>query len=249
MILITGASSGIGQACARLYAEKGNDVFLVARRKDRLEKLGTQLGKKYGVKALTQDLDVMDRSALVAFSKKHSKNLSKVKVFINNAGLALGIEPIQGLSFDSIEKMISTNLTGFLGITQVVLPHFLKSKSGHLVHMGSVAGNWAYPHGNVYCATKSAVSMLTECFRLDLQGSGIRVSEICPGMVESEFSNVRLGDDQKAKAVYQGFKPLTPKDIAEIVFFTTQAPAHVNIQQIVVYPTAQAAPGFVARSL
>jgi 3-hydroxy acid dehydrogenase/malonic semialdehyde reductase len=249
MILITGASSGIGEACAHLFAEKGFDVFLVARRKERLKKLSALLRSKFDIDAPYFALDVCDRKAIKAFAKSQRARLSQVDVLINNAGLALGVEPIQALKFDSIQKMIDTNLTGFLSITQAILPHFLKAKSGHLVHLGSVAGTWAYPNGNVYCATKSALSMLTECFRLDLMGAGVRVSEICPGMVETEFSKVRLGDSKKAKALYQGFKPLSPKDIAEIIFYTTQVPAHVNIQQVVVYPTAQAAPGFISKLL
>lgn len=247
MILITGASSGIGEACARAYAERGKELVLAARRVDRLERLAEELRAKHAVPIHLQALDVRDRAAVEEWIARDSALLSRVEVLVNNAGLAKGLDPLQGGSIEDWEQMIDTNLKGLLYVTRGILPLMLQAGRGHIVNMGSVAGRWNYPKGNVYSATKAAVRALNESLRLDLSGTGIRVTEIAPGMVETEFSEVRLSDVDKAKAVYQGMKPLSAHDIAEAIVWCTERPAHVNVQEIVLYPVAQASPTVVSR--
>jgi NADP-dependent 3-hydroxy acid dehydrogenase YdfG len=245
MILITGASSGIGEACARELAPTGEGLLLLARRKDKLEALAKELGK-YGPVEVAS-VDVSKRSSVEKFASDQSALLSKVRVLINNAGLARGIDPIQDGSLDAWDEVIDTNLKGFLYITHALLPHLRKQPHAHVVNLGSVAADHTYPKGNVYCASKAAVKALSQSLRVDLLGSGIRVSEIRPGMVETEFSVVRLGDTEKARAVYAGMTPLTGKDIAETVAWCLNRPRHVNIQEVVIYPTDQASPTQVHR--
>lgn len=245
-ILITGASSGIGAACGQLLAAQGHEVWMVARREDRLNAL-TQSLKKQGFKAEHSVLDLTDDQATARFAEEHQTRLETVDVLLNNAGLARGAEPLQHGQWENWRAMFETNVMAVLRFTQLVLPHMVRKRRGHIVNLGSVAGRWGYPGGNVYCASKSAVHMLSECLRLDLSGLGIRVTEILPGMVETEFSQVRFQDSTKAKAVYAGMTPLTSEDIAETVAWCLSRPAHVNIQEVVVYPTDQAAPSVVAR--
>jgi len=244
--LITGASSGIGKGCAELLARQGHPVWLVARRKDRLDALVNAL-KAEGCQAQATPLDLSKPEQIAEFSKQHQSQLKDVDVLINNAGLARGTASLQDGQLEHWEEMIRVNLTGLLQFTRAVLPHMVKKNHGHIVNLGSVAGRWAYPGGNVYCATKSAVRMLNECLRIDLNGKNIRITEIAPGMVETEFSLVRFQDSEKAKAAYSGMTPLTAKDIAETVAWCIDRPAHVNIQEVVIYPTSQASPNFVHR--
>ncbi len=247
MIFITGASSGIGRATATAFAKMGRPLLLVARRKDRLEALAKELADVFKVAVVPYVLDVRKPRDIEAFSVSHADYLERVEVLVNNAGLAKGFDPFQTSNPEDWEAMWDTNVKGLLYVTRVCLPHFLKAKRGHIINLGSVAGRWVYPRGHVYSATKRAVSALTEGLRLDLHGSGIRVTEIAPGMVETEFSEVRFEDKAKAKTVYQGLTPLSAADIAETIVWCANRPSHVNIQELVIYPTDQASPTTVNR--
>lgn len=247
MILITGASSGIGKSCAEIFGHAKQSLILIARRKERLHELKLKLEAEHGIDVHCFELDISQPLEVEKFAEQNKTLLTKVTVLINNAGLAKGLSPLQEGNWKEWDQMIDTNLKGLLYITHCILPHFTEKKRGHIINIGSVAGRWTYPKGNIYCATKSAVKSLTEALRMDLSGMGIRVTEIAPGMVETEFSLVRLGDPEKAKAVYSGIQPLTPEDIAKIVNWCVQQPPHVNIQEVVVYPTDQASPTVVNR--
>lgn len=247
MILITGASSGIGEACARVFAKEGRSLLLVARRIERLERLAERLRKSEGADVRCFRLDVSNRKVVEAFTKKHSKLLTRVEVLINNAGLARGMEPIQEGRLEDWDAMIDTNLKGLLYLTRSLIPGMVARKRGHVVNLGSVAAQWIYPKGNVYCATKAAVRALTQAMRLDLNGSGVRVSEISPGMVQTEFSEVRLRSKGRAQAVYAGMTPLSAADVAEAVAWCVNRPAHVNVQELILYPVDQASTTVVSR--
>jgi len=247
MILITGASSGIGEACARVFAARGQKLILVARRKEKLQQLSESIQQEYSIKPEIFQLDIQNSKAVEELIQKHQDLFSQVDVLINNAGMAKGMSPIQEGKIEDWETMINTNVKGLLYVTRALLPFMIKKSSGHIVNMGSVAGYWTYPNGNIYSATKFAVRGLTESMRLDLLGTGIRVTEIAPGMVKTEFSEVRFQDKDRAEAVYAGMKPLTAQDIAEAVEWCVSRPQHVNIQEIVIYPTAQASPTSVSR--
>lgn len=243
-VFISGASSGIGEACARIFAAHRYDLVLVARREDRLKRLAEELKSKHDIQIHCFELDVRNRekvqTLLHAPSPEIASILEGVEIVINNAGLASGLDPIQEGQLDDWDTMIDTNLKGLLYVTRAFLPQMIRQKRGHIVNLGSVAGQWVYPKGNVYCATKFAVRALTEGLRMDLAGTGIRVTEIAPGKVETEFSQVRFhGDLEKAKAVYAGSHPLSPTDIAEAILWCVQRPAHVNIQQLTLFPTDQ----------
>jgi len=244
--LITGASAGIGAATAKALADAGYNLILLARRKDRLEKLQKDLGKKVSVEIF--QLDITNKSAIEKFASSNAKILSSVDVLVNNAGLAKGLDPIHKGSFDDWDAMIDTNIKGLLYLTRFILPSMVEKKSGHIVNLGSVAGRWNYPNGNVYAATKFFVRAISESIRMDTIGSGVRVTNIEPGMVETEFSEVRLQDSVKAKKVYEGLKPLSAEDIAESIVWSLQRPAHVNIQEMVIFPTAQASVTHVHRT-
>lgn len=247
MILITGASSGIGESCARAFAAQKRPLFLVARRLDRLKRLAAEFKRKYKVKVEIAQLDVSSSKAVSAFSKKYAKLLKQVDVLINSAGLAKGFETIQEGKTKDWDQVIDTNLKGLLYVTHAVLPAMIAAGRGHIINLGSVAGFYTYPKGAIYCASKYAVRSLSEALRADLLGKGIRVTEISPGMVETEFSEVRLGNKDRAKSVYAGMKPLTPADIADIAVWSVSRPAHVNIAEVIVYPTDQASPTLVSR--
>lgn len=254
LAIITGASSGIGKAAANELFSNGYDLLLTGRRKDRLAEIKnhllTQTTDKAADKAAvveTAVFDIQSKSACEAFAKDKASLLERADVLINNAGLALGTEKMQAGKFSDWETMIDTNVKGLLQMTHLVLPHLLKRPSAHIVNLGSVAGRWLYPGGAVYCATKFAVRALTEGLRMDLLGSNVRVSNIEPGMVETEFSLVRMGSKEKADQVYVGMKPLTAVDIAETISWILNRPKHVNIQELVIYPTDQAHVGMVHR--
>ncbi len=236
-ILITGASSGIGWATAAKLAEQKKNLILIARRGGRLEKLAKQL-KKHGVEILVKTLDVTDAKAL----KKVFKECEKVSLdaVINNAGLALGRDPLGAADPHDLQTMIDVNISAFLHVARLSLPHLKKAK-GHLINLGSIAGLEVYEGGSTYCASKHFVHALSKGIRQDTLGTGMRVTEIAPGAVETEFSQVRFkGDTQKAKKVYQGYQPLKPEDIADAIWYALSRPAHVNIQHMLVMPTAQA---------
>jgi 3-hydroxy acid dehydrogenase / malonic semialdehyde reductase len=247
MVIITGASAGIGESVAKAFAREGRELLLLARRKDRLEALAKKLHSEFKAKVHTFRLDVTDRKAVEDWASEQAALIAQADVLVNNAGLAKGLGTIQDGNPDDWDVMIDTNIKGFLYVTRAVVPFFVHNKVGHVVNIGSVAGRWAYPKGNVYAATKSAVRMLNETMRLDLNGTGIRVTEIAPGMAKTEFSLVRLGDFEKADAVYSGLTPLTGDDIAETVVWAVSRPSHVNIQEIVIYPTDQASTTLINR--
>jgi 3-hydroxy acid dehydrogenase/malonic semialdehyde reductase len=243
-ILITGATSGIGEATARRLHGEGHQVWLTGRRQERLEQLKAQLG---GERVATSCFDLRDLRQLQDFTDKNQGELGAVDVLINNAGLAKGTEKIQDGKLEDWQEMFQTNVIGLLALSRAVIPHMVSRKSGHVVNLGSVAGRWVYPGGAVYCASKFAVRALSEGMRMDLAGTNIRVSNIEPGMVNTEFSLVRLGDQAQADRVYQGMQPLTGEDIAETISWVIDRPAHINIQELVIYPTAQAHVGQVHR--
>jgi NADP-dependent 3-hydroxy acid dehydrogenase YdfG len=239
-VLITGASSGIGEACAHAFAGARSNLILVSRRLDRLKTLASELSHKHGVRVDTFQLDVRNRKAIERLLESQSQLIKSVDVLVNNAGLAKGLVPIQAGDPDDWDVMIDTNIKGLLYMTRALLPQMIAEKKGHIINLGSVAGHWSYEKGNVYSATKFAVRALTESLRLDLRGTGVRVTEISPGMVETEFSEVRLNSKELGNAVYAGKTPLQARDIAETVLWCAQRPAHVNIQELVIFPTEQA---------
>lgn len=234
--LVTGASAGIGAATARILAKEKVNLILVARREERLKVLADSLSEEFRVKVQYIAMDMRDKEAV-----KTIPGLSDVDVLINNAGLAKGADKFQDANIEDLEEMMATNVNALMRITREVLPHMLKNARGHIVNVGSVAGRWVYPGGAGYCASKFAVRAISEGLRMDLLGTPIRVTNIEPGMVETEFSEVRFNNKDKAKAVYKGMTPLTPKDIAETILWSIARPAHVNIQELVIFPTDQGA--------
>ncbi|AFY00992.1 SDR family NAD(P)-dependent oxidoreductase [Bdellovibrio bacteriovorus] len=246
--LITGASSGIGWATAEALAAQGFDIFVTGRRYEKLQELEKSIKARHpGIQVKLACFDVSDRFEVSEFVKAHKTEISEVEILVNNAGLARGVEKMQDASLDDWEVMIDTNIKGLLFMTRAVVEHMVKKNSGHIINLGSVAGRWTYPGGGVYCATKFAVRALSEGLRMDLLGTRVRVTNIEPGMVNTEFSVVRLGDQAKADKVYEGMTPLSAQDIADTVAWCAARPAHVNIQELVIYPTDQAHVGQVAR--
>lgn len=238
-VFITGATSGIGAQCAHVFAQNGHDLVITGRRADKLESV-KETCLKYGVKVTPLCFDISNRQDTLEILDKNRLILKNCNILINNAGGALGIEPIDQGDLDKWEQMIDTNIKGLLYVSRFFLPLFKDQNEGHIINLGSVAGRWVYPNGNVYCATKHAVRALSEGMRMDLCGTNIRVSNIEPGMVETEFSLVRLGDENAAKNVYQGMTPLEAADIAESIYWVSSRPKHVNIHEMVIYPTDQA---------
>lgn len=244
-VLITGASSGIGQACAQSFAAEGCILILAARRLDRLEKLKSELNDKYSVKIDVIELDVRDRAQV----KSKLAAFDDIDILINNAGLALGLEKAYETSTLFIDDMMDTNFKGLLNVTQAIVPGMLKKGSGDIINIGSIAGHEVYPGGAVYCASKHAVDALTKGLRMDLMDSPLRVSSIDPGAVNTEFSTVRFsGDKEKADKVYDGFQPLLGEDIAEVALFIASRPAHVQVANAIVMATAQGGARFTHRS-
>lgn len=239
--LITGATAGIGEACAHVFARERYDLILTGRRTDRLEKLAEQLKKEYNVDVVTLTFDVRDREDVITKLEALPDEWKKVNVLVNNAGLSQGLDPIQSGSYQDWETMIDTNVKGLLYVTKVVSNWMIANGYGHIVNLGSIAGKEVYPNGNVYCASKFAVDALNKSMRIDLLPYGIKVTAVHPGAVETEFSEVRFkGDKVRAKKVYDGFEPLVANDIAETIWFAVSRPAHVNINELTVMPTAQA---------
>jgi 3-hydroxy acid dehydrogenase/malonic semialdehyde reductase len=239
-VLVTGASAGIGQATARAFASYGSNLILLARRKERLSDLKTELEGEFGIQVSTHELDVRDQESVEAFAGTLQRDGTIPDVLVNNAGKALGLHLLHEGLLDDWEEMIDTNVKGLLYMTRAVLPLMVERNQGHVVNIGSIAGHQVYPKGAVYCASKFAVKALNEGMSLDLIGTKIRVSSIDPGMVETEFAQVRFhGDTEKAEGVYQGFMPLQAEDIADLVTFVASRPEHVNILDMVVMPTVQ----------
>ena len=246
--LITGATSGIGAACAHLFAQQGYQLILVARRENKLEEVAKHLADKYAIEVKTLVADVRDKAILTEVLEGLPENWKQVDVLINNAGLSQGLEPIDQGNTDDWDNMVDTNVKGLLYVTRIVSAWMVNNKKGHIINIGSIAGKEVYPNGNVYCATKHAVDALNKGMRIDLLPHGIKVTAINPGMVETEFSVVRFkGDEQKAKKVYEGIEPLHAQDIAEAIWFAVSRPAHVNINDMLIMPTAQATGTLVNR--
>ncbi|HVK62719.1 MAG TPA: SDR family NAD(P)-dependent oxidoreductase [Bdellovibrionales bacterium] len=241
-VLITGATAGIGEACAIQFARQGCNLVITGRRTERLKELSKKLSSEFGVRVDTLAFDVSNRAETE--KALSSIDLSDIAVLVNNAGLARGTESMQKANIDDWEVMVDTNIKGLLYVTRTLIPKMLQKNEGHIVNIGSVAGRWVYPGGGVYCATKFAVRALSEGLRFDLLGTPIRITNIEPGMVETDFSKTRFdGDTEKAAAVYKGMNPLKANDIAETALWCVMRPAHVNIQELVIFPTDQAAVG------
>lgn len=239
--LITGASSGIGEACAHLFAQQGYHLILLGRRENLLEKIAHHLADKYAIEVKKIQADVRDKENINYVLETLPANWKNVDVLINNAGLSQGLDPIDKGDTDDWDNMIDTNIKGLLYVSKVVSNWMVAQKKGHIINIGSIAGKEVYPNGNVYCATKHAVDALNKAMRIDLLPHGIRVTAIHPGAVETEFSLVRFkGDEGRAKKVYDGFEPLVAQDIAEAIWFAVSRPAHVNINDMLIMPTAQA---------
>jgi len=248
IVLITGASSGIGAACARAFAASGAKLILGARRLDRLTQIAEQLKQNFDVPVHVMQLDVCDRPQIDSCLTSLPPGWESIDILINNAGLSRGLDKLQEGSIQDWEEMIDTNLKGLLYMTRAILPGMVSREHGHIINIGSVAGHQTYPNGNVYCATKAAVRALSEGLRMDLLGTSVRVSSVDPGMVETEFSEIRFrGNSERAQKVYQGAVPLTAEDIADVVLFCATRPPHVNISEVLVMPTDQASPTMLHR--
>ena len=248
IVLITGASSGIGEACARVFAQAGAKLILAARRQERLEQLADQLSKTYACELYLLPLDVSDRTQVQATLESLPLPWTEVDILINNAGLSRGLDKVHEASIQDWEEMIDTNIKGLLYMTRSLVPGMVSRGRGHIINIGSIAGHQTYPGGSVYCATKAAVKSISEGLKQDLLGTPVRVSSVDPGMVETDFSNVRFrGDAERAKKVYQGVTPLTPDDVADVIFFCATRSPHVNINEVILMPTAQASVTLVSR--
>ncbi len=246
--LITGATSGIGKATAQILAKNNYKIILCGRREDRLNDLEKELSEFTEVHTLC--FDVRDKKAVFESINSIPEAFSTIDVLINNAGNAHGLDPIQNGDLDDWDAMIDINVKGLLYVSKAVIPQMIEQKSGHIINIGSIAGKEVYPNGNVYCASKHAVDALNQAMRMDLNPYGIRVGAIHPGAVETEFSEVRFkGDADRAANVYKGFEPLHPEDIADIIHFVVSRPYHVNIADLMVLPTAQAAATILKRDI
>lgn len=246
--LVTGATSGIGEACARKLAENGNNMIITGRKANRLESIATEL-RALGVEVMTLAFDVRDREAARSAIESLPAEWQEIDVLVNNAGGALGLEPEYAGSYDDWDTMIDTNIKGLLTMTRLIVPGMVERNRGHVVNIGSVAGDAAYGGGNVYCATKSAVKALSDGLRIDVAHTKVRVTNIKPGLVETNFSVIRFhGNKERADNVYKGIKPLTGKDIAESVYYAISAPEHVQVAEILILATHQASGSVIHRS-
>ena len=247
IVMVTGATSGIGEACARKFARGGYNVIITGRRKEKLDTLRREL-ENMGAEVLAMEFDVRERASArkaVDFLKGKWANIN---VLINNAGLALGLDKEYEGSFEDWDTMIDTNIKGLLNMTRFVFPGMVERNEGHIINIGSVAGDAAYANGNVYCATKAAVKALSDGLRIDVAESNVRVTNLKPGLVQTNFSNVRFhGDDARAESVYKGVKPLTGDDIADVAFYAASAPAHVQIAEVLILATHQANGSVIVR--
>ncbi len=246
--LITGATSGIGRATARLFAKNGIRLILCGRRQERLDALASELQNQTEV--CTLNFEVRDKEQVFKQIESLSEAFSKIDILINNAGNAHGMDTIQDGSPEDWDAMIDINVKGLLYVSKAIIPNMIASKSGHIINIGSTAGKEVYPKGNVYCASKHAVDAINQGMRLDLNGMGIKVGAINPGLVETEFSEVRFkNDNERAEKVYQGFTPLKPEDIADIIWFAVTRPPHVNIADLTVMCLDQASSTIVNKTL
>jgi len=250
LVLITGASAGIGEACARLFAQHGAQLILVARREQRLRELARALQTQHGTEVMTCALDVRRRADVEATLKGLPAGWREIDILVNNAGLARGLGPVHTGDPEDWDEMLDTNIKGLLYVTRVVTAGMVDRRRGHVINIGSIAGREVYPGGNVYCASKFAVTALTRALSIDLLGTGVRVSTVDPGLVETEFSQVRFhGDGERAKRVYEGLQPLTGADVAEAVLFCATRPPHATVRELVLTPTAQASAVHVFRTV
>ncbi len=244
-VFITGASAGIGEACARCFASYGARLTLWARRQDRLNALRLELEKQYGTSVAVAEVDVRDREAVESAVRELS---GAPDVLVNNAGLASGLHKLHEGDHEDWDRMIDTNVKGLLHVSRNVLPLMVERDSGHVINIGSIAGHIVYPKGNVYNATKFAVRALTEAMNIDLLDTNVRVSSVDPGACDTEFSLVRFhGDSDRAKAVYNGFQPLVAEDVADAVYYVANTPEHVTVSDLVIMPTAQRNPYLIQR--
>ena len=240
LALITGASSGIGEAAAHKFAEYGVNLLLTARRLNRLKQTAEKLTNKYGITADIRQLDVRDSNAVSLMAQELDRNRSIPDILVNNAGLSAGKDAIYNADVNDWDLMIDTNIKGFLYISRAIIPLMIKHGSGHIINLGSIAGQEVYSGGNVYNATKFAVRALSQAMNIDLVNTNIRVCNIAPGAVNTEFSSVRYkGDKEKADATYDGFMPLSAIDVADTILYVVNTPEHVNIQHLLIMPTAQ----------
>ena len=247
IVLITGATSGIGLGCARKFAENGDKVILTGRNEQRLSEIREELEAK-GTKVLTLAFDVRDREKAKQAIDGLPEEWREIDVLVNNAGLALGLEPEYQGDLDDWETMIDTNIKGLLTMTRLIVPGMVERNRGQIINIGSVAGDAAYAGGNVYCATKAAVKALTDGLRIDVADTAIRVTNLKPGLVETNFSNIRFhGDSDRAKKLYTGIKPLTGDDIADVAVYAANAPAHVQIAEVLILATHQASGSVIVR--
>ncbi|NQU49493.1 MAG: SDR family NAD(P)-dependent oxidoreductase [Planctomycetes bacterium] len=247
-VFVTGASSGIGQACATAFAAAGARVLMCARRRARLEALTVQLRQNFDADVFAFDLDVQNRQNVADVLAGLPDEWQDIDILVNNAGLSRGLVPLQEGLIDDWEEMIDTNVKGLLYVSRSILPGMIERGSGHVINIGSIAGREVYPNGAAYCASKYAVTALTKGMRLDLNGSGVQVSTIDPGLVNTEFSSVRFhGDQARADSTYNGMTPLSGEDIAEAVLWVAARPAHVNIAEMLVLPVDQASATLVHR--
>ena len=247
IVLITGATSGIGEACARKFAQNGDKVILTGRNQARMTAIADEL-KAQGAEVLTLMFDVRDREAARKAIESLPAEWQEVDVLVNNAGLALGLEPEFEGNNDDWDGMIDTNVKGLLTMTRLIVPGMVARNRGHVINMGSVAGDAAYAGGNVYCATKAAVKALSDGLRIDVANTAVRVTNLKPGLVETNFSNIRFhGDEERAANVYKGIKPLTGDDIADVAVYAANAPAHVQIAEVLILATHQASGSVIVR--
>jgi serine 3-dehydrogenase len=248
IVVITGASSGIGASCAKMFAKEGASLILAARRRDKLEEVATEIKQAYQSKIYLLEMDVSDRHKVATSLASLPESWRNIDILVNNAGLSRGLDKLQSGDIQNWEEMIDTNVKGLLYVTRSLLPGMVERNQGHIINIGSIAGHQTYPGGNVYCATKAAVRALSQGLKMDLLGTPIRVSCVDPGTVETDFSKVRFrGDTEKADKVYQGMNPLTPDDIAEIVVFCATRPANVNMSEVLVLATDQSSATMIHR--
>lgn len=249
-VLITGASAGIGEACAEVFAEQGARLILWARRAERLEALGKRLHAEHGTEVITEVVDVRDRAAVELAVQMIPEAWSTIDVLVNNAGLSRGLSPFHEGDHQDWEEMVDTNIKGLVYVSRAVIPGMVQRGRGTVVNIASIAGRQAYRGGNVYGATKAAVKMLSDSWQIDLNGTGVRVTNIDPGLVETEFSEVRFrGDTDRAATVYKGYTPLSGRDIADVVLFAATRPPHVSLQDILITPVDQATVSIVHKQL
>lgn len=248
IVLITGATSGFGKSSAKLFAKNGYNIIITGRRNDRLVMLENKLIDLYNVRVFPLCFDVRDQQATTEAIASLPENWKKIDVLVNNAGLASGLSKIQDGDFEDWNKMIDTNIKGLLNVSRNIMPLMIARKKGHIINIGSTAGKEVYLNGNVYCATKFAVDAISKSMRIDLLEHGIKVTQICPGAAETEFSEVRFhGDKAKAKETYKGFQPMSSSDVASVIYYVTTLPEHLCINDLVITSVAQANSYYIDR--